>query len=98
MVHRLAEQAERDLDDIAYFVAHRSGSLVTAERLITMITTRFHLLTQHPKIGRVRDDLLEGARSFPVGSYMIVYVIHSEDVHILRVIHGRRNIAALFGR
>lgn len=39
-----------------------------------------------------------GYRSFPVGEYVIVYAVEAEDVLILRVAHGRRDIEALFGR
>lgn len=98
MAHRLAPEAERDLDDIAYYIAKETGSLDIAERLIDSITNRFYLLASHPKIGRARDDLLAGTRSFPVGNYIIIYDIDGEDVQILRVVHGRRNLAALFGR
>jgi toxin ParE1/3/4 len=98
MAHCLAPEAERDLDDIAYYIAKETGSLTIAERLIDSITNRFYLLAEHPKIGRARDDLLAGARSFPVGHYLIVYDIDGEDVQILRVVHGRRNLAALFRR
>ncbi len=98
MAHRLSVQAERDLDDIAYDLARETGSPAIAERLINSIAARFSLLAEHPKVGRARDDLLAGARSFPVGNYMIVYVTEGEDVQILRILHGRRNIAVLFGR
>ena len=98
MAHRLALEAERDLDDIVYYIAKETGSLGVAERLIDSITSRFYLLAEHPRIGQARDDLLAGARSFPVGNYLIVYDIDGEDVQILRVVHGRRNLAALFRR
>src|ERR1700733_1120269 len=98
MAHQLARQAERDLDDIAYYIARKTGSIDIAERLIDSITSRFYLLASHPRIGRARDDLLAGARSFPVGSYVIVYDLDGDDVRILRVAHDRRNLAALFGR
>ncbi len=53
----------------------------------------------HPYIGRARDeDFGVGSRSFPVGDYVIVYRVEGEDVLILRVAHGRRDIEALFGR
>jgi toxin ParE1/3/4 len=46
----------------------------------------------------VRDeDLRPGLRTFPVGEYVIFYRIEDEDVVILRVLRGSRNIAALFG-
>ena len=46
---------------------------------------------------RARDeDLRPGLRSFPIGEYIILYRIEDEDVVILRVLRGSRNIAALF--
>jgi plasmid stabilization system protein ParE len=36
-------------------------------------------------------------RSFPVGKYIILYCIEDEDVRILHVVRGSRNIQALFG-
>jgi toxin ParE1/3/4 len=52
----------------------------------------------NPKIDRDRDeDLRPGLRSFPVGEYVIVYRIQDEDVLILRVLRGSRNVEALFG-
>jgi plasmid stabilization system protein ParE len=73
MSHHIAPEAERDLDDIAYYIARETGSIDIAERLIDSITSRFYLLASHPRIGRARDDLLAGARSFPVGNHVIVY-------------------------
>jgi toxin ParE1/3/4 len=49
-------------------------------------------------IGRSRDrDLRPSLRSFPVGNYVIIYRLDDEDVLILRVLRGSRNIEALFG-
>jgi toxin ParE1/3/4 len=62
------------------------------------ITNRFYLFAMHPNIGRARDrDLRPGLRSFAVGEYVIIYRIHEDDVLVLRVLHGSRDIAALFG-
>jgi toxin ParE1/3/4 len=98
MGHRRAPQADSDLDDIWYYVATKSGSLDTADRFIDSITDRFFLLASHPNIGRTRDeDLRPGLRSFPVGEYVIIYRIEDEDVLILRVLRGSRDITALFG-
>lgn len=99
MGHRRTPQADSDLDDIWYYVATKSGSIEAAARLIDSITERFYLLAMHPNIGRARDeDLRPGLRSFPVGEYVIIYRIQDEDVLILRVLRGSRDIAALFGR
>lgn len=78
-------------------VASKSGSLEIADRFIDSISDRFFLLAGHPNIGRARDkDLRSGLRTFPVGEYIIVYRIQGEDVLILRVLRGSRNLDALF--
>jgi toxin ParE1/3/4 len=95
MAHRLAPQAEADLDDIAYYVFRETGSIEIAERLIDSITDRFALLGKYPHAGRHRDDLRQGLRGFPVGRYVILYRVEGEDALILRVVHGRRDLEAL---
>jgi toxin ParE1/3/4 len=97
MAHRVAPAAERDLDEIWYYVAKESGSLDIANRLIDTITDRFFLLAGFQHLGRQREEFCFGCRSFAVGEFVIVYVVDAGDVLILRVVHGRRDIAALFG-
>src|SRR5882672_3606938 len=98
MAHRVAPQAIGDLDGIWYYVAKESGNLEIANRLIDSIVDRFVLLASHPRLGRVRDeDLGTGSRSLPVGDYVIVYCVEGHDVLILRVVHGRRDMDAIFG-
>jgi toxin ParE1/3/4 len=98
MGHVRSPQADSDLDSIWYYVASESGSVEIADRLIDTITDRFFLLANYPNIGRSRDDdLRPGVRSFLVGEYVIIYRLRDEDVLILRVLRGSRNIEALFG-
>ena len=98
MSHRVAPQAEAELDGLWYYVAKESGSIEIADRLIDSITERFLLLARNPRLGRRRDEELRpGLRSFPVGKYIILYRIEAEDVLILHVVRGSRNIEALLG-
>jgi toxin ParE1/3/4 len=99
MAHRLSPRAEADLDEIWLYVARESSSLETADRLIDAITDRFCRLADFPWMGRSREqDFGPGFRSFAVGEYVIVYCVDGEDVLILRVVHGRRQLEDLFGR
>ena len=99
MGHIRSPQARSDLLEIWFYIATNSGSLDVADRLIDSITDRFVLLASFPNIGRARDlDLRSGLRSFPVGEYVIFYRIQKEDVLILRVLHGSRDIEGLFDR
>jgi toxin ParE1/3/4 len=98
MGHVRSPQADSDLDSIWYYVATESGSVEIADRLIDSLTGRFFLLANYPNIGRRRDDdLRPGLRSLSVGEYIILYRMQDEDVLILRVLRGSRNIEALFG-
>ncbi len=98
MAHILSPNAEAELDEIWYYIARGSGSVEVADRWIDSLTERFYLLATNPYIGRRRDDdLRPGLRSFPVGAYLVLFRIAEEDVHILHVVRGSRDIHALFG-
>jgi toxin ParE1/3/4 len=99
MAHRVAEEAEADLDDIWLYVASESGSMEVASRLIESITDRFLLLSTFPYAGRARDDDFgAGSRSIATGEYFVVYCVEDQDVLILRVVHGKRYLEGLFGQ
>jgi toxin ParE1/3/4 len=96
-VHRRAPEADTDLDDIVIGIAERGGSFQSAQRLVASITERFYLLSEYPYLGRSREaDLGGGRRSYVVGEHVIIYRVEDGDVLILRVVHGRRDIEALF--
>jgi len=97
MIHlRTTPSAERDLDEIWLYVARESGSFEAANRAVDSITDTFSLLVKLPYAGRRRDDdLRPGLRSFPAGNYIIVYRVRSNEVQIVRVFHGRRNLDAI---
>jgi toxin ParE1/3/4 len=95
MAYRLARDAEADLDEIWLHVAEDSGAIETAQKLIESIATTFDLLSEYPKMGRARDDLRREIRGDSVGNYIIFYRIVDDDVLILRVLHGRRDLGPL---
>jgi len=97
MAHRLARAAEAELDDIWCYISKESRTIEIADRVVDSITDRFLLLARNPHIGRRRDDdLRPGLRSFPVGEYVIIYRVEDDDVLILHVVRGSRDIEALF--
>jgi toxin ParE1/3/4 len=69
-------------------------------RFIDLLVRRFEMLSGNPYLGRSRDELRVGYRSFPVGQYIafyrIVTAIETEPcVEIMHVIQGKRDIDAL---
>jgi hypothetical protein len=51
MAHRLASEAEADLEGIWYYVATQSGSMEVADPLIDALTKRVFLAGQLPAVG-----------------------------------------------
>jgi toxin ParE1/3/4 len=96
---RLAPEAEAELDDIWLYMARESGNIDTATRVVESIAEHFWLLAQYPYLGRARDDLRPGLRSFPAGDHLVVYRIAEDgEVLILHVVHGSRDIGKFFER
>ena len=94
---RLSPEAEAQLDSIWLHIAQRSSSVDTANRAIDDITDRFWLLSRNPYMGRRRDDLALGLRSFPAGDYLIIHRIQSGGVLlVLFVVHGSQDIGSFF--
>jgi plasmid stabilization system protein ParE len=88
--------ADRDLDDIWFHVATESGNPALADNLIKELTRSFLTLARFPEIGRMRYHRFgERRRILASHGYLIIYTLHDADVWVLRVIHGRRDVAAL---
>jgi toxin ParE1/3/4 len=47
-------------------------------------------------LGRSRDQLALGMRSFPVGNYLIFYLPIKNGIVIVRVLSGYRDLDSLF--
>jgi toxin ParE1/3/4 len=92
MPYRLSALAERDLEEIWSYVAE-DASPETADRLIDAIVERFELLSEQPRMGRVRPEFGAGVRSFTVENH-VIYYRHEGLILIARVLNGRRDQAA----
>lgn len=92
--YRLDEQAEQDLDDI--WLAIAADNPDAADRMIDRLTDSFISLAGQPLMGRERPELSLNLRSFAVGNYIIFYRPATDGVGIARVLHGSRDINALF--
>lgn len=57
---------------------------------------KFFKIAQFPNLGRQRNEILPGFRCFPIDQYFILYIPVNQDVDILRVVSGYRDLSALF--
>lgn len=79
-----------DLAEIWNYIAEDSQN--RADVFIDSIDKKFNELAQLPHIGRSRDELLPGLCSFPVGRYIIFYLIIPNGMEVVRVLHASRDI------
>ncbi|NJN17389.1 MAG: type II toxin-antitoxin system RelE/ParE family toxin [Oscillochloris sp.] len=88
--------AVRDLIDLwAYIEA--AGSADRADAMIQQIDRVLHTIADHPLIGRQRDELHPGLRSYPVGRYLLFYLPLPDGVDLVRVLYGGRDLLAALG-
>ncbi len=88
---RVSRLAEKDLDEIWYQIAKRSGSIEIADGVVDSITEFFPLFATAPEAGSSRDWLEPGLRGLPVGKYIIYYRKIGQYLVISRVIHAMRD-------
>ncbi len=92
--------ADMDMDEHYEFIA--ADSLDAALRLTMAAEEMFQRLADMPGIGtkwESKNIALAGMRFCPIPefrNYLVFYQLQQGTVHIVRVIHGARNIPALF--
>ena len=92
---RLTQPAIQDIEQIADYIASRSG-LDRADRFLSNLDAKFAKIAQFPNIGRQRDEILPLLRSLSIDNYLIFYMPSGPDVEIFRVVSGYRDLSALF--
>lgn len=87
-------QAELDLIDIWNYIA--KDSFAAADNLLDHIESVCKTLARSPLLGRSRDELGIGLRSFSVNNYLIFYRPRKSGIVVVRVLSGHRNLDAIF--
>ncbi len=91
---RVTVPARDDLDEIWDYIAR--GNPVAATRTVYRIRDRFEMLGRQPLLGEVCEELQPGLRSFPVRPYVIYYSVLDDEISIVRILHGARDVEQLF--
>jgi toxin ParE1/3/4 len=94
-------QARRDLLDIYVIIALDNPA--AAERLYTAIETKANALQDFPRLGRRRPEIRPTVRMLVEGPYLILFETRPDtdegpvdQVEIVRVVDGRRDLTNLF--
>lgn len=85
--------ARDDLVEIGDFIAQDNPE--RAASFVAEIEARMSGVAERPASFQSREELLKGLRSARHGRYQIFFVEHGDEVHIVRVLHGARDIPSL---
>ena len=88
-------EAEEDLIEIWTYLAEQATEQA-ADRQLAAIESACANLEHWPYAGRQRDELLPGLRCVLAVPYVIFYRVRNDAVEVVRVLHGRRDIASIF--
>jgi len=88
--------ARQDLKGIGRHIATESGSREVALRFLDRIAEKTVIYATQPELGERRPDLGPEVRCFSVGSYVVFYRPRRNDIEVLRVIHGSRDIPSVW--
>lgn len=86
-------EAETDLIEIWVYIAEENPA--AADALLESIDDKCAALAASPLMGRARDELLPGIRSFPAGHYVIFYQPIEDGIEVVRVLHGARDLPSV---
>jgi toxin ParE1/3/4 len=95
--------AAQDLADIAVYLAEESGSDDLVFRFLDAAEASFEQLAAMPEMGATReylDPALASVRMWRITgfeSYLVFYRPVPNGIEIIRVLHAKRDIDALFG-
>jgi toxin ParE1/3/4 len=91
-------EARADLLEIGDYIFEQSHSAETALRVLDSIDEKIQFLSRNTLAAEARPDLAPQLRCSPVGNYVIFYRPIDDGIEVVRVLHGARDIPALFRR
>lgn len=94
MIVQFTPAAEADLESIGDRVAERSP--LRAVSFVREVRERAEKTALFPRSGAPRPQWGTDVRMIVHGKYLVVYRSRDEVVQILRIVHGARDLDALF--
>lgn len=89
--YRLRSLARDDLKTIWNYTVEQWG-IDQAERYLDILFTCFDDLAANPMLGRQRDEVKPGYRSFPQGRHVVFYKLESAGIEIIGIVHLRSDV------
>jgi toxin ParE1/3/4 len=95
--YTLRELAVADLEAIWVYTVEQWG-VEQAERYLKGLFACFEDLAENPQLGRQREELKEGYRSFPQGRHVVFYVVVPTGIEVIGTVHESADVETHLGR
>lgn len=94
--YTLRQLAADDLEQIWLYTFQEWG-VEQADRYIRALFSRFLWLSEHPELGKRRDDIKPGYLCFPEGRHLVFYTISEQGIDIIGIPHQSMDVAGYLG-
>lgn len=95
--YRLSEAAQADLRAIRRYTLEHWGAQQARQYLVEL-ALRFEQLAATPGLGRAREELQAGIRSFTARHHNVYYRETADGIDIVRVLHPSMDNRSQFAR
>jgi toxin ParE1/3/4 len=92
----LSPEAKTDIVNIRKYTTQKWGK-AQADKYSLELRERMRWLADNPMLGRTRDEVKEGYRSFKEGSHIIFYRIAEGTIEIIGIPHQNMDIEQNLG-
>ena len=84
-------QAEADLEEIAFDIAFQDGRPLTADRIVEEIHQKANTYAEQPEMGKPSPELGEGIRTFTHKRWAIIYDLVEGGIRVRAVVDSARD-------
>ncbi|HLO84099.1 MAG TPA: type II toxin-antitoxin system RelE/ParE family toxin [Nostocaceae cyanobacterium] len=92
--YSLTDEAIQDINEICDYLSN--FNLDAANKFLNSIEQKCQNLAKFPNMGRSYAELSPELRGVTLNDYIIFYRLISNEVEIIRVVNGYRNLESLF--
>jgi toxin ParE1/3/4 len=93
--YRLSPAAQADLRDIRIYTKTTWGE-AQARKYLSELRSGLEKLADTPLMGKTREEIAQGLRSFPLARHIAFYRESSDGIEVVRVLHASMDVERQF--
>jgi toxin ParE1/3/4 len=93
--YRLSRAAQADLREIRDYTKTTWGE-VQAREYLSELRYGLQRLADDPLIGKAREEIAPGLRSFPLARHVAFYRVYPDGIEVVRILHASMDVERRF--